>query len=65
MFGMGTEKRRDPAAHKAKEVGCDPGKYNPSTNLVKSQSPNFGFGSQKRDAEANKDSKHVPGPGNY
>lgn len=45
MFGIGTEKRKDPAASKLKELGCDPGKYNPSTDSVKFQSPMFGFGS--------------------
>ena len=62
-YGFGTGQRGNSTLG-TKNVNTEI-KYDPEANAIKSSSPNFRFGGEKRKMFDDKHGKNVPAPGNY
>lgn len=64
-FKMGSEIRKDLAFEKQQKFRTSPGQYNPSDKFTKTAPASWGFGSDKRKGQVQRDQYHSPAPNSY
>ena len=64
-YGFGSQIRKGPGVSATKGLTTEPGAYNPMSNFIKSKSPNYRIGTEKRKMFDDKKSLAVPAPGSY